>query len=112
MSPAHFSSEEEAQRAQDEGIAIMKIGPGQSLKLTAIAYKGIAKEHAKWSPVSVATYKFDPIIRFDEGDDAWMKCLRDILVDFVGSIQHVHFFFKNMQSVSTMCSHRSKSGNL
>src|SRR5690606_11218673 len=38
-----------------------------ALKLTAIAYKGIAKEHAKWSPVSVATYKFDPIIRFDEG---------------------------------------------
>lgn len=27
---------------------------------------GIAKEHAKWSPVAVATYRFDPIITVNE----------------------------------------------
>ena len=29
--------------------------------------QGIAKEHAKWSPVAVATYQFDPIIEINEG---------------------------------------------
>ena len=40
----------------------MKLGPGQHLKLKAIARMGISKEHAKWCPVAVATYRFWPII--------------------------------------------------
>lgn len=64
--PAHFLSEEEQDEAQDEGISIVKIGPGQHLKLKAIARMGIAKEHAKWSPVAVATYRFWPDIEFNE----------------------------------------------
>jgi DNA-directed RNA polymerase II subunit RPB3 len=64
--PAHFLSEEEQDEAQDEGISIVKIGPGQQLKLKAIARMGIAKEHAKWSPVAVATYRFWPEIKFNE----------------------------------------------
>eukprot|EP00953_Heterococcus_sp_UTEX-ZZ885_P022217 12315-Heterococcus_DN1.PRE.1 len=39
---------------------------GQKINLQAIAKKGIAKEHAKWSPVCVATYQFDPIIHINE----------------------------------------------
>jgi hypothetical protein len=39
---------------------------GQKIKVNAIAKKGIAKEHAKWSPVCVATYQFDPIIHINE----------------------------------------------
>jgi len=64
--PAHFLSEEEQDEAHDEGISIVKIGPGQQLKLKAIARMGIAKEHAKWSPVAVATYRFWPEITFNE----------------------------------------------
>lgn len=62
VQPAHFLSPEEQDDAQDEGIAIVKMGPGQQLKIKAIARMGIAKEHAKWSPVAVATYRFWPEI--------------------------------------------------
>lgn len=66
VQPAHFLNEEEADEAQDEGISIVKMGPGQCLKLKAVAYMGIAKEHAKWSPVAVATYRFWPEITINE----------------------------------------------
>ena len=66
VAPAHFLSQDEQDEAQDAGIAIVKLGPGQKLKLKAIARMGIAKEHAKWSPVAVATYRFWPIITINE----------------------------------------------
>jgi len=62
VQPAHFVSQDEQDEAQDAGIAIVKMGPGQKLKFKAIARLGIAKEHAKWCPVAVATYRFWPII--------------------------------------------------
>ena len=62
VQPAHFLSQDEQDEAQDEGVAIVKLGPGQKLKLKAIARLGIAKEHAKWSPVAVATYRIWPDI--------------------------------------------------
>ena len=43
---------------------------GQRMQLTAVAKKGIAKEHAKWSPVAVATFKFEPIIEINEEREA------------------------------------------
>ena len=66
VSPAHFLSEEEQDESHDEGISIVKLGPGQHLKLKAIARMGISKEHAKWCPVAVATYRFWPIININE----------------------------------------------
>ena len=66
VSPAHFLSEEEQDESHDEGISIVKLGPGQHLKLKAIARMGISKEHAKWCPVAVATYRFWPIITINE----------------------------------------------
>jgi len=66
VSPAHFLNPEEQNESHDTGISIVKIGPGQHLKLKAIARMGIAKEHAKWSPVAVSTYRFDPIITINE----------------------------------------------
>lgn len=38
-------------------ILITKLGPGQRLKLKAIAVKGIGSVHAKWSPVSACYYE-------------------------------------------------------
>jgi len=66
--PAHFLSVEEQDESQshDSGISIVKIGPGQRLKLRAFARRGIAKEHAKWSPVAVVTYRYWPIITIND----------------------------------------------
>jgi DNA-directed RNA polymerase II subunit RPB3 len=66
VSPAHFLSQDEQDESQDAGVAIVKMGPGQRLKLKAVARLGISKEHAKWCPVAVATYKFWPNITINE----------------------------------------------
>lgn len=66
VQPAHFLSQDEQDEAQDAGVAIVKMGPGQRLKLKAVARMGIGKEHAKWTPVAVATYRFWPIITINE----------------------------------------------
>ncbi|CAM9451556.1 unnamed protein product [Chrysoparadoxa australica] len=62
----HFAPSEKLEFSQDFGILLAKLSKGQSIHLEAIAKKGIAKEHAKWSPVCVATYMFDPIIEINE----------------------------------------------
>ena len=67
----HFSTTQEEISAQQEanhekGIAIIKIGPGQRIKLEAIAKKGIGKEHAKWSPVATVALKHDSIVQLNE----------------------------------------------
>ncbi|KAG5176106.1 putative DNAdirected RNA polymerase II 36 kDa polypeptide A [Tribonema minus] len=63
VGPVHFASSDIIDASQDDGIMLAKLSRGQRLQLTAVAKKGIAKEHAKWSPVCVATYQFDPIIK-------------------------------------------------
>lgn len=49
-------------------IVLVKLGPGQRLKFTALAKKGISKEHAKFQPVSAVGFQPDPIIEIDQDE--------------------------------------------
>ncbi|WRT68207.1 uncharacterized protein IL334_005182 [Kwoniella shivajii] len=41
-------------------ILLAKMGQGQEIDLVCKAYKGIAKYHAKWSPLSTVAFEYDP----------------------------------------------------
>ena len=50
----------------NQEIVIVKLGKNQELKFHAKARKGVGKEHAKWSPVAVATFQYEPDVRLNE----------------------------------------------
>ncbi|KAG5507314.1 hypothetical protein GH5_07408 [Leishmania sp. Ghana 2012 LV757] len=47
-------------------ILLTKLGPGQRIKLKAIAVKGFGAVHAKWSPVSVCYYEMKTSVELCE----------------------------------------------
>lgn len=56
-----------------QDIVIMKLKPGQRLKLRCFAVIGMGADHIKWSPVSTAAYRASPLVSIEEpvtGKDA------------------------------------------
>ncbi|GMH57905.1 hypothetical protein TrLO_g13694 [Triparma laevis f. longispina] len=66
VSMASFLNEEEEEIMQEDGIALVKLAKGQHLYLEAKARLGCSKEHAKWCPVAVATYRFIPEVYLND----------------------------------------------
>jgi len=69
VAPVHAQSspdDSEPDIVHSSGILIVKLRKGQELKLTAIAKKGVGKEHAKWAPVCGVTYQYEPEITINQ----------------------------------------------
>eukprot|EP00635_Sarcinochrysidales_sp_CCMP3193_P012085 CAMPEP_0118910066 /NCGR_PEP_ID=MMETSP1166-20130328/12370_1 /TAXON_ID=1104430 /ORGANISM="Chrysoreinhardia sp, Strain CCMP3193" /LENGTH=350 /DNA_ID=CAMNT_0006849521 /DNA_START=18 /DNA_END=1070 /DNA_ORIENTATION=+ len=66
VSPVHFTTEEEQDKSDETGIALVKLARGQRVAFTAVAKLGIGKEHAKWSPVSKCVFRPEPSVSFDD----------------------------------------------
>lgn len=49
-------------------ILLAKMSKGQEIELLCKAYKGIAKHHAKWSPLSTVGYEYDPYNKLKHTD--------------------------------------------
>ncbi|MEM3788936.1 MAG: DNA-directed RNA polymerase subunit D [Candidatus Bathyarchaeia archaeon] len=73
-------------------IPIVKLAKGQKLRLEAYARLGKGKNHAKWQPVSLCSYKYLPQIKINsESCDICGKCVeicsRKVLVNREGRIE-------------------------
>jgi len=53
-------------RPVSAAVPLVKLVPGQRIRLEAYARLGRGREHAKWQPVSVCAYKYYPIIKVDD----------------------------------------------
>lgn len=57
-------------------IPIVKLAPGQKVKLEAYARLGKGRDHAKWQPVSSCTYKYMPRVEIDDKEcDVCGECV-------------------------------------
>lgn len=55
-------------------IPLVKLKEGESLNIEAEAIVGYGKEHAKWMPTTVCTYKQYPKITFNDDNDIDYEC--------------------------------------
>jgi len=69
-------SENPSVKPVSDRVPIIKLAPDQKIQLEAYARLGKGKNHAKWQPVSMCTYRHFPRIKIDEKRcDACGKCV-------------------------------------
>jgi len=83
-----------------DNIPILKMSKDQKIFLEAIARLGRGLDHAKWQPVSTVSYKYFPVVEFNEENctfcgDCVEICPRDII-----KIEGDKIFTKNMINCS------------
>lgn len=61
-------------RPVSEKIPIIKLAKEQKIRLEAYVRLGKGKNHAKWQPVSMCTYKYVPKIKISKNCDDCRKC--------------------------------------
>jgi DNA-directed RNA polymerase subunit D len=75
----------------NDKIPILKLAREQRIKLEAYARLGKGKNHAKWQPVSMCTYKYFPKVEIGKRCDACGKCIdvcpRGVLVKKDGKVE-------------------------
>jgi DNA-directed RNA polymerase subunit D len=72
-----FKSDNPAVAPVSARIPITKLAPEQKVRLEAYARLGKGKDHARWQPVSVCTYRHLPIIKINEKScDLCEKCVK------------------------------------
>jgi len=76
----------------NDKILIVKLAPEQKIKLEAYARLGKGKDHAKWQPVSMCTYKYLPQIKIDSKRcNACAECVKlcpeKVLIDMEEGIK-------------------------
>jgi DNA-directed RNA polymerase subunit D len=67
--------EDSAIRPASDKIPLVKIDGDQKLKLELHAKLGIGKQHAKWQPVSMCSYKYFPKIMISKKCSVCGKCV-------------------------------------
>ena len=61
-----FSAPDSQPRPSYDDIVIAKLRPGQSIEAELHVEKGLGQQHAKWSPVSTASYRLLPEVLLTE----------------------------------------------
>lgn len=70
-----FKSENPEIKPVSDKIPIIKLAKEQKLRLEAYVRLGKGKNHAKWQPVSMCTYKYMPKIKISKNCDKCGKCV-------------------------------------
>jgi len=65
------------------GVLISKLKKGQEIDLECTARKGVARDHAKYSPVCVANFQYEPVISLNQNMLPLLS--KEQKIDFVNS---------------------------